>query len=48
MGIGAENTIFRMFEGVKGWLTDHEGIKTGVVGVGNENLRLRGWSYKTQ
>jgi hypothetical protein len=22
VGIGAENTIFRMFEGIKGWLVD--------------------------
>lgn len=48
VGIGADNTIFRMFEGIKGWLFDKEGIKYGVEGIGNEKLTLRGWSYKNQ
>ena len=47
MGIGADKTIFRMFEGVKGWLIGEDGyIKEGVEGVGGEKLRLKGWSYK--
>lgn len=48
VGIGAENTIFRMFDGIKGWLVDKDGVKQGVQGIGNENLVLRGWSYKNQ
>ncbi len=34
--VGSENesNIFRMFEGVKGWLVDSEGVKIGVKGVG--------------
>lgn len=35
-----------MFEGIKGWLVSPEGIKIGVIGVGNEHLVLRGWNYK--
>ena len=47
VGIGADKTIFRMFEGVKGWLIGEDGyIKEGVEGVGGEKLRLKGWSYK--
>lgn len=34
VGIGAENTIFRMFEGIRGWVSDKEGVKCGVEGVG--------------
>jgi len=30
VGISGENTIFRMFDGIKGWLADAEGVKTGV------------------
>lgn len=48
VGIGAENTIFRMFDGIKGWLADKEGVKYGVEGIGGEHLVLRGWSYKNQ
>ena len=47
VGIAGETNIFRMFDGVKGWLKDEEGIKIGVVGVGEENLVLRGWTYKS-
>lgn len=46
VGIADEKNVFRMFEGVKGWLTDQNGIKIGVQGVGGENLVLRGWNYK--
>ena len=46
VGIAGETNIFRMFEGIKGWLKDSDGIKTGVVGVGEENLVLRGWTFK--
>ena len=35
-----------MFDGIKGWLTNEEGIKIGVKGVGGEELTLRGWVYK--
>lgn len=48
VGIGADNTIFRMFEGIKGWLVDKDGVKCGVEGVGGESLVLRGWAYKHQ
>jgi hypothetical protein len=34
VGIGKETNIFRMFDGVKGWLVDKEGIKYGVEGIG--------------
>jgi hypothetical protein len=34
VGIGDEKNVFRMFEGVKGWLTNSEGIKIGVIGAG--------------
>lgn len=37
-----------MFEGVKGWIYNEDGIKVGVEGVGGEQLKLRGWSYKQQ
>ena len=46
VGIGGENNVFRMFEGIKGWLTDERDAKIGVEGVGGERLQLRGWSYK--
>jgi len=48
VGIGADKTIFRMFEGVKGWLIGEDDMKYGVEGVGGESLKLRGWSYKNQ
>jgi hypothetical protein len=35
-----------MFEGVKGWLTSNDGTKIGVIGIGDEHLYLKGWSYK--
>ena len=30
VGIGADKTVFRMFEGVQGWLVNEENIKEGV------------------
>ena len=30
VGIGGENNVFRMFEGIKGWLTDERDAKIGV------------------
>ena len=35
-----------MFEGIKGWLENTDGIKVGVKGVGGEELLLKGWVYK--
>jgi len=46
VGIADEKNVFRMFEGIKGWLVSEDGIKTGVVGIGGEHLVLRGWNYK--
>ena len=47
VGIAGESNIFRMFDGIKGWLKDKDGIKVGVIGVGEEKLALRGWTYKS-
>jgi hypothetical protein len=30
VGIAGESNIFRMFDGIKGWLTNKEGLKIGV------------------
>lgn len=46
VGIADEKNVFRMFEGIKGWLVSEDGIKTGVIGIGGEHLVLRGWNYK--
>jgi hypothetical protein len=46
VGTGDENHVFRMFEGIKGWLVSPEGIKVGVIGAGDERLQLKGWNYK--
>jgi hypothetical protein len=46
VGTGDENHVFRMFEGIKGWLLSTEGQKIGVIGAGNERLHLKGWVYK--
>lgn len=45
VGIADERNVFRMFEGIKGWLIE-DGIKVGVVGIGDEKLLLKGWNYK--
>ncbi len=37
-----------MFEGVRSWLEDSERIKIGIIGVGGEELKLKGWVYKNQ
>jgi hypothetical protein len=35
-----------MFDGIRGWLEDDQRIKIGIVGVGGEHLKLKGWVYK--
>lgn len=45
VGIADEKNVFRMFEGIKGWLLA-DGMKIGVVGIGDEELVLKGWNYK--
>lgn len=37
-------SLERMFEGIKSWY-QQEGEIVGVVGDGNEELRLRNWRY---
>ena len=34
VGIAGERNIFRMFDGIKGWLENEEHVKIGVQGVG--------------
>ena len=46
VGISSEREIFRMFDGIRGWVYNEDGIKVGVEGFGGEKLILKGWVYK--
>lgn len=35
-----------MFDGIRGWVYNEDGIKIGVEGFGGEKLILKGWVYK--